>query len=263
MENLAFENNPSVQANDVEMGDATVDGNTMSLLDGNEESGTAANASNSSLLAATNNSHADGEDAEMNTEGNDLVAGTVIAQSGSSVHNIDDGNPEGTATDNDLFNSTKEVSRHEDDDDLDLDLSTVQAMDKAYLSPHRSVDESTSEVLNHEVHYQEGCKGTLDAQPLEQAPDENGHEEPQSVEMETEQDVGSDTFNSNMVWTGNDSANAKLLTRFLCNESGAFSKTHWCWRAAFKYPGDAACVKSVDCLNCCRFVGCFITALGA
>ena len=185
MENLAFENNPSVQANDVEMGDGTVDGNTMSVVDGNEESGTVADASNSSPLAATNKSHADGEDAEMNAEGNDLVAGTVIAESGSSVHNIDNGNPDGTATDNDLFNSTKEVPRHEDDDDLDLDLCTVQAMDKAHLSPCRSVDQSTSEVVNHEVHQREGCKGTLGAQPLEQAPDENELEEPQSIEMET------------------------------------------------------------------------------
>ena len=186
MENLAFENNPSVQANDVEMGDGTVDGNTMSLVNGNKESGTVADASNSSPLAATNKSHEDVEDAEMNTEENDLDAATVIAQSGRSVHNIDNGNPDGTATDNDLFDSTKEVPCHEDDDDLDLDLCTVQAMDKAHLSPCRSVDQSTSEVLNHEAHQQEEYKGTLDAQPLEQAPDENGLEEPRSIEMETE-----------------------------------------------------------------------------
>ena len=184
-ENLALENNRSVQANDVEMGDETIDGNTTSLEDGNEESGTFADASNSSPSAATNKIHLDGEDAErMNTDGNDLVTGTIITQSGSSVRDIDDGDPYGTTTDNDLFDSTKEMPPHLDDGNLDI--GAVQAMDKAPLSSCRSVDQSTSKVLNHEVHPQEGCKETSDMQPLEQAPDEKELEEPQSIEMETE-----------------------------------------------------------------------------
>lgn len=177
-EHHEMENNSSVQANDIDMEDETLDENVRLPNDDGLEScsGVEANGENvdSSSMASTKE-NAGEEDIEMANvepaEGPD--SGNDIAQNGESVPEANDRNVNETTEENDLLGPASDLPLNEDD----ADLVTVPLMEET----------PTSCSHNDEALQQEGPQETLDARPAEQAPGENEPGEAQSAEMETEQ----------------------------------------------------------------------------
>lgn len=180
-EHIAMENNSSAQTSDVEMGDPESTETAVSLTEGKLQSETNEDTATLPPIVSTNENELR-EDTEMeNNETEGFVGSADIVQNEENLP----GTGLYAKPDNDLIESTEDLSRQKNDSDLDdgqpekaLSASSTDVVETVKIGPG-------DEALQGEV-----CRETLPTRatsPTEQPSDHNKTTEIQSMEIDNEQ----------------------------------------------------------------------------
>ena len=179
-EHLAMENNSSAQTSDVEMRDQSTE-TVVSLTEGELQSKTNEDTATLPPIDSTNENEPR-EDTEMeNSETEGFVADADIVQNEENLPGTGLG---GAKLDNDLLESTENLSRQKNDSDL-ADGQPAKALSASSADVETAKIGPGDETLQAEV-----CRETLPTQatpPTEQTSDHNKTTEIQSMEIENEQ----------------------------------------------------------------------------
>ena len=179
-EHLAMENNSSAQTSDVEMRDESTE-TAVSLTEGELQSETNEDTATLPPIVSTNENELR-EDTEMeNNETEGFVADADIVQ---NEENLLGTGLDGAKLDNELLESTDDLSRQKNDSDL-ADGEAVKALSASTADVETAKIGPGDETLQAEV-----CRETLPTRatpPTEQLSDHKKATEIQSMEIENEQ----------------------------------------------------------------------------
>ena len=180
-EHIAMENNSSAQTSDVEMGDPESTETAVSSTEGELQSETNEDTVTLQPIVSTNENELR-EDTEMeNNETEGFVADADIVQ---NEENLLGTGLDGAKLDNDLLESTEDLSRQKNDSDL-ADGQSEKALSASSADVETAKIGPGDETLQAEV-----CRETLPTRatpPTEQPSDHNKTTEIQSMEIENEQ----------------------------------------------------------------------------
>ena len=179
-EHLAMENNSSAQTSDVEMRDESTE-TAVSLTEGELQSETNEDTATLPPIVSTNENELR-EDTEMeNNETEGFVADADIVQ---NEENLLGTGLDGAKLDNELLETTDDLSRQKNDSDL-ADGEAVKALSASSVDVETAKIGPSDETLQAEV-----CRETLPTRatpPTEQPSDHKKTTEIQSMEIENEQ----------------------------------------------------------------------------
>ena len=170
-----------LEANDIEMADELVDGDTVAPKDGAVQPSTKGDPTSLPSLAAPNEGHSDAEDRKMCAQADDdAIGGAENTQSESGSSDGDKAKFKSYKLDDELVVSPPRVKTKTDD------VALKQGENGLSVPSHSNIDKSHSAELDTEAPQQECCVETLGVSYPPGNPPIVSGDSPSDIEMETD-----------------------------------------------------------------------------